>query len=118
MNRADLLWSVLKDGRPHSRQEIFEQVGYMLTNNAASELRARGVLVEHRREGRLDVYEIVGSLREPALPPGASPSPVPELAVSGGQISSPAGSRSERDALASAVADGQVPLQLSIEEAA
>lgn len=58
MNRADRLYSVLRDGRKHSRQEIFDAVGYMLTNNAASELRARGHDVRHLVERRLDVYWI------------------------------------------------------------
>jgi len=58
VNRADRLYSVLRDGRPHSRQEVFDRVGFMLTNNAASELRARGVPVEHRKDGGLDVYRL------------------------------------------------------------
>lgn len=64
MNRADLLLSVLRDGKPHTRQDIFGRVGYFLANNAASELRARGFDVVHSREGRLDVYRLVGSLTD------------------------------------------------------
>lgn len=58
VSRADRLYSVLADGRPHSRQEVFERVGFMLTNNAASELRARGVEVEHRIVRKVHVYQL------------------------------------------------------------
>jgi hypothetical protein len=66
MNRADKMLSVLKDGRTYSRLEIFERVGFMLTNNAASELRAQGFEVEHRKEHGNDVYRLVGRLDEAA----------------------------------------------------
>jgi biotin operon repressor len=58
VNRAEKLLAVLQDGRPHSRREIQERVGYFLTNNAASELRAKGYDVSYRREGRVDVYQL------------------------------------------------------------
>ena len=58
-NRADLMLEVLKDGAVHSRQEIFERVGFMLTNNAASELRDRGLNVVHRVERRIHTYQLV-----------------------------------------------------------
>ena len=91
MNRAERLYSVLKDGRTYSRLEIFERVGFMLTNNAASELRAIGFNVEHRREQGNDVYRLV--LGEAPEPPsscasfpqvsGASPrTPASNLALS------------------------------------
>ena len=66
MNRADLLLSCLRDGSPWTRRDIFERTGsYFLTNNAAAELRARGVEVRHTRQGRLDVYQLAdGSLTE------------------------------------------------------
>lgn len=59
MNRADLLLSVLKDGKPHSRHEVFERVGFMLTNNAASELRARGYNVDHGFAGGVHTYTLL-----------------------------------------------------------
>ena len=66
MNRAERLYRVLKDGRTYSRLEIFERVGFMLTNNAASELRAIGFNVEHRKEQGNDVYQLVlGEAPEP-----------------------------------------------------
>lgn len=74
MNRAELLLSVLRDHRPHSRQDIFDRVGYMLTNNAASELRGAGYQVEHTREGRNDIYRLLPS-RLPVL--AAAPVPLP-----------------------------------------
>ena len=66
MNRADLLYSCLRDGRPWTRRDIFERTGsYFLLNNAASELRARGVNVVWSRAGRLHVYQLAnGSLTE------------------------------------------------------
>lgn len=65
MNRADKMLSVLADGRAHSRADIFDRVGFMLTNNAASELRARGHNVEHTRQGDLDVYRLLGEAAAP-----------------------------------------------------
>lgn len=87
VSRADRMLEVLKDGRPHSREEIFERVGFMLTNNAASELRARGVEVDHRVERRIHVYQLVGGLDEAAaaLSPGepsAASDPTPLAAAS------------------------------------
>lgn len=66
VNRADLLYAALKDGKPMSRREIFEHAGqFFCTNNAACELRQRGFDVPHTRDGRLDVYQLVdGSLTE------------------------------------------------------
>ena len=66
VNRADLLLSCLRDGTPWTRYDIYEHVGeFFLTNNAAAELRERGFDVQHMRQGRLDVYQLVnGSLGE------------------------------------------------------
>jgi hypothetical protein len=59
--RADRMLNVLKDGRPHSRQEIFEAAGgFFLTNNAASELRKRGLDIVQRRERGIVVYQLLG----------------------------------------------------------
>lgn len=72
MNRADRMLEVLADGLPHDRQEIFRRVGFMLTNNAAAELRARGLDVRHDQDGDVHSYRL--SLREPdaELAPSAS----------------------------------------------
>lgn len=78
VSRADRMLSVLRDGRPHSRQEIFEATGsFFLTNNAASELRReRGLQVEQRRERGLVIYQLVGGLNEAADPvPGPEKEP-------------------------------------------
>lgn len=69
MNRADKLLAVLQDGRAHSRQDVFDAYGFCLTNNAASELRARGYDVEHRRKDGLDTYRLVGSSEPLPNPP-------------------------------------------------
>lgn len=59
MNRADLLYACLRDGAPWTRRDIYEHTGeFFLTNNAAAELRKRGIEVLHTRAGRLDVYQI------------------------------------------------------------
>src|SRR3990167_796124 len=61
VNRADLLYSCLRDGRSWTHREIFEHVGrFFLVNNAAVELRARGMDVVWSRAGRLHVYQLVG----------------------------------------------------------
>ena len=78
MNRADLLYSVLKDGGRHSRRDIQQRVGYFLTNNAASELRAylkpAGLDVVHTREGRVDFYEL-SPLRDTVGPENRADAP-------------------------------------------
>jgi hypothetical protein len=85
VNRAELLLSVLADGRPHSRHEVFERVGFMLTNNAASELRARGYDVEHKVDGGLHTYHLASLLEGGAPNERASgpeqPAPAVETSV-------------------------------------
>ena len=61
MNRADKMLRALKisPGVWCSRTFLFAHAdAYYLTNNAASELRARGFNVEHRRNGRGDFYRL------------------------------------------------------------
>lgn len=66
MNRAELLYTVLADGRLHSRHEIFRVCGeFFLTNNAASELRAkRGVVVVHTVKDGEHFYQLESALTE------------------------------------------------------
>lgn len=71
MNRADRMLAVLSsEPRPFTRAEIFAAAGFMLTNNAASELRARGLGVERTQTAgpggseTIYSYELVGSLGE------------------------------------------------------
>ncbi|MCR4340026.1 MAG: hypothetical protein NUW01_09080 [Gemmatimonadaceae bacterium] len=60
MNRADLLYSCLRDGTPWTRRDIYEHTGtYFMSNNAAAELRKRGLDVRHTKKGRLDVYQLM-----------------------------------------------------------
>lgn len=116
MNRADKLFAVLRDGREHSRQDVFDAEGFMLTNNAAAELRARGYDVRHRRRGGLDMYQLVGSLD--ALAHTAA-SALPPSGRDGG-----AGASSEQAQSDIGEDDGQLALllpwpgQLAIEAAA
>lgn len=79
MNRAQKMLEVLRDGQLHSRREIFERAGFMLTNNAAAELRAAGhKVIQHRRRVNGDTvyfYQLFGSLPEsPQSPFLSSPS--------------------------------------------
>jgi hypothetical protein len=71
VNRADRLHAALADGKPHTRGDIFRAAGsFFLTNNAASELRSRGIeVVQWRPDGEY-VYQLVGALGE-APPPRA-----------------------------------------------
>lgn len=106
MNRADRLLSVLKDGREHSRQDVYQAVGFLMTNNAAAELRQRGLNVIHRRKNSLDLYRLAGSLAETADPPDLS-------AVSASEPSSnphPSTIRADADAPGLRDGDGQLPL--------
>jgi hypothetical protein len=77
VNRAQLMLVVLRDGKPHTRRDIFERVGFQLTNNSASELRAKGYDVRQSRE-RVDgvnvySYQLHGSLSERGKVEGGSP---------------------------------------------
>lgn len=65
MNRADRMLAVLIDGRPHTRHDIQFRKGYFLTNNAASELRKRGLIVNHWKEGRTDYYQLESPFSQP-----------------------------------------------------
>lgn len=82
VSRADRMLEVLRDRRPHSREEIFERVGFMLTNNAASELRERGYDVEHRVERRIHIYQLVGLDEAAAAGPSAAFAPSQSVAAS------------------------------------
>lgn len=73
MNRADKLLAVLSDGREHSRHDVFEAYGFMLTNNAAAELRARGYDVQHRRKDGVDTYKLAALNPDGFPPAGAGP---------------------------------------------
>lgn len=66
VSRADRMLEVLRDGRPHSRQEIFEAAGgFFLTNNAASEIRKKhGIDVAHRVERGVHVYQLASTSDE------------------------------------------------------
>lgn len=55
--------SVLRDGQPHSREDIQQRVGFFLTNNAASELRDQGYEVKRWNKGRRVFYQLVSSQR-------------------------------------------------------
>lgn len=81
-SRADRMLEVLQDRRPHSREEIFERVGFMLTNNAASELRERGYDVEHRVERRVHIYQLVGLDEAAACEPSTASTPAQSAAAS------------------------------------
>lgn len=81
MNRAELLLSVLADGRPHSRQEIFDRVGFMLTNNAASEARKLGKEVAHSVERGVHIYTLLVE-RDPTAAVGSPRSAVPQAVAS------------------------------------
>jgi hypothetical protein len=73
VNRADLMLEVLSDGLPHSRQDIFAKAGcFFLTNNAASELRARGHVVEQSRKGGEFIYSLRDATEIERLGPDGS----------------------------------------------
>lgn len=56
--RADLLLEILRDGRSHSRDEIWRLTeAFFLTNNAASELRRRGHQIVYERG--TDSYRLI-----------------------------------------------------------
>lgn len=56
-SRAAAMLAVLRDGREHSRHEIFRRTGrFFMTNNAAHELRRQGYAVKQRRDGDTYIY--------------------------------------------------------------
>lgn len=81
MNRAERMQRVLRDGRWHSRREIQEREGWFLTNNAASELRARGLEIEQRRVK--GIYEYRLSQGEAVSPSGEGGPELSALSSSG-----------------------------------
>jgi hypothetical protein len=92
VNRALLMLSVLRDGKPHTRRDIFERVGFQLTNNSASELRAMGYDVQQSRE-RVDgvnvySYQLQGSLSESGRA-GNGPGGSVSISVPGGAVEAP-----------------------------
>ena len=60
-SRASRLYRVLRDREPHTRREVFEREGFMLTNNAAAELRPdlRVDGLEIVFDQKADSYQIV-----------------------------------------------------------
>lgn len=57
-SRADAMYEVLADGQPHSREAIFARAGrWFNTNNAARELRGRGLDVAYDRKS--DSYRLL-----------------------------------------------------------
>lgn len=92
MNRADKMLAVLRDGRIHTRHDIWRAVGeFFLTNNAACELRARGLDVFYDKSE--DTYRLCGSLDAAATAPTAvgPPDPLPGrvLAAASSEPSNP-----------------------------
>lgn len=90
MNRADRMLEVLRDGRPHSREDVFSRVGYLMTNNAAAELRLRGLDVQHYKHDGLDIYELVGTLDATDSPLSGGPAAVESVASSAPDVAAAA----------------------------
>jgi hypothetical protein len=102
-SRAARMLEVLRDGKPHTRRDLFDHVGFFLCNNGASELRAAGYDVQQSRE-RVDgvnvySYQWVGSLPEEEVRSAgtlASRDPFPATPLVG---DAPASSESEPSSL-------------------
>lgn len=89
VNRADKMRRVLRDGKPHSREEIQQREGFFLTNNAAAELRAQGCDVRKTQDGATIFYTLVAPLNETGrLSPEACPSSRP-VSLSGAALAHP-----------------------------
>lgn len=114
MNRADRMLVVLGDGRPHSRREIFDRAGFMLTNNAASELRAQGHDVRQWREKGVYFYRLVALSEEAREGHGAGGNAGTPPKARGDFPPCPASSLSVTvpDLLTVGAADGGAQLQL------
>jgi hypothetical protein len=102
---------VLRDGQRHSRRDLFERIGYFLTNNAASELRAQGYDVEQTRENvNGDVvyyYRLRGSLSERETHPAIDGTVAADARLTATRNGSPDldASRSESESVAGLSAD-------------
>lgn len=72
MTHCERLLAVLSDGREHDHHELYG-LG-MIVHSRVADLRKRGHVIEHRRDGDLSVYRLVGVLGEAEaqrLPRGA-----------------------------------------------
>lgn len=78
-SRAGLLLAILQDSAWHSRADIFERTGRsFLTNNAASDLRGAGHVVEYEpRRG----YRLVSLAAPEGRSSGAASEPTRDLAA-------------------------------------
>lgn len=68
MNRADRMYAVLKDGRWHSHADFNAAVPpekWYLKNNASSELRKRGYVIDEQVIDGQHCYRLRGRLNEP-----------------------------------------------------
>ena len=58
MSQCSRVLEVLRDGRPHSIQEIHERAGTMRLNSRISDLRALGYFIEYFRKDGLHTYQL------------------------------------------------------------
>lgn len=62
MTHCERLLAVLSDGREHDHHELYAL--NMIVHSRVADLRRRGYVIEHRRDGELSLYRLVGSLDE------------------------------------------------------
>lgn len=70
-SQCDRVLAVLKDGRPHTMEEIHQFAGFMRLNSRVSDLRKRGHTITCDKAGGVYTYQLhADTLNEPAIPAG------------------------------------------------
>lgn len=63
-SQCDRVLAVLRDGRPHTMEEIHQFAGFMRLNSRISDLRHRGYEITCNRVDGRYVYRLLGRLEE------------------------------------------------------
>ncbi len=109
MSQCSRVLEVLRDGKPHSIEEIHERAGTMRLNSRISDLRRMGYFITYFRKDGLHTYQLLygivrsGDVAPDGLADGLSPvrtvldsgppesAQTPESAADGGPRSLPSG---------------------------
>ena len=75
MSQCSRVLEVLRDGKPHSIQEIHERAGTMRLNSRVSDLRSMGWFITYYRKDGLHTYQLLYGIVREAQGAGCSAAP-------------------------------------------